>query len=74
MANSSRCWTRSSPCARWRKWTEIVYLVVPTLNDSDAEFRGLARWVKTDLGLDVPLHFTQFHPRVSAEEPAPHAR
>jgi len=44
------------------KWTEIVYLVVPTLNDSDDEFRGLARWVKTNLGLDVPVHFTQFHP------------
>jgi pyruvate formate lyase activating enzyme len=44
------------------KWTEIVYLVVPTLNDSEAEFRGLARWVKTNLGADVPVHFTQFHP------------
>jgi pyruvate formate lyase activating enzyme len=44
------------------KWTEIVYLVVPTLNDDDAEFRGLARWIKTNLGVDVPLHFTQFHP------------
>jgi len=44
------------------KWTEIVYLVVPTLNDSDEEFRGLASWVKTNLGADVPLHFTQFHP------------
>jgi len=44
------------------KWTEIVYLVVPTLNDSDAEFRGLARWVKANLGQDVPIHFTQFHP------------
>jgi pyruvate formate lyase activating enzyme len=44
------------------KWTEIVYLVLPTLNDSDAEFRGLAQWVKANLGADVPLHFTQFHP------------
>jgi pyruvate formate lyase activating enzyme len=44
------------------KWTEIVYLVVPTLNDSDSEFRGLARWIKTNLGMDVPIHFTQFHP------------
>jgi len=35
------------------KWTEIVYLVVPTLNDDDAEFLGLARWIKTNLGLDV---------------------
>jgi len=44
------------------KWTEIVYLVLPTLNDSDAEFRGLATWIKTNLGADVPLHFTQYHP------------
>jgi pyruvate formate lyase activating enzyme len=44
------------------KWTEIVYLTVPTLNDSDQEFRGLAQWVKANLGEDVPLHFTQFHP------------
>lgn len=44
------------------KWTEIVYLVVPTLNDSDSEFRGLARWIKANLGSDVPVHFTQFHP------------
>ncbi len=44
------------------RWTEIVYLVVPTLNDGDAEFRGLARWIKTNLGTDVPVHFTQFHP------------
>jgi len=47
---------------KMNKWTEIVYLVVPTLNDGDAEFRGLARWIKTNLGVDVPLHFTQFHP------------
>ncbi len=44
-------------------WTEIVYLVVPTLNDSEQEFRGLARWVKTELGLEVPVHFTRFHPQ-----------
>jgi pyruvate formate lyase activating enzyme len=44
------------------KWTEIVYLVLPTLNDSDAEFRGLAKWIRTNLGSDVPLHFTQYHP------------
>ncbi|MGB8261967.1 MAG: AmmeMemoRadiSam system radical SAM enzyme [Terracidiphilus sp.] len=45
------------------KWTEIVFLVLPTLNDSDEEFRGLARWIKGNLGVDVPLHFTQFHPQ-----------
>ncbi|MGA3070473.1 MAG: AmmeMemoRadiSam system radical SAM enzyme [Terracidiphilus sp.] len=44
------------------KWTEIVYLVVPDRNDGDQEFRGLAQWIKANLGADVPLHFTQFHP------------
>lgn len=43
-------------------WNEIVYLVVPTLNDGDAEFRGLARWIKSELGPDVPVHFSRFHP------------
>jgi len=44
-------------------WSEIVYLVVPTLNDSEAEFRALAQWVKANLGVDVPLHFSRFHPQ-----------
>ncbi len=44
------------------KWMEIVHLVVPTLNDGDTEFRDLARWIKANLGTDVPIHFTRFHP------------
>jgi pyruvate formate lyase activating enzyme len=44
------------------KWMEIVHLVVPTLNDSDTEFRDLARWINANLGSDVPIHFTRFQP------------
>jgi pyruvate formate lyase activating enzyme len=44
-------------------WTEIVYLLIPTLNDGDQELRDLARWVKAELGLDVPVHFTRFYPQ-----------
>lgn len=44
-------------------WTEIVYLVVPTLNDSDEEFKGLVRWIKSELGVEVPVHFTRFYPQ-----------
>jgi pyruvate formate lyase activating enzyme len=43
-------------------WNEIVYLVVPTLNDSEQEFQSLARWIKANLGVDVPVHFSRFHP------------
>ena len=43
-------------------WNEIVYLVIPTLNDGEQEFQGLAKWIKSELGPDVPVHFTRFHP------------
>ena len=43
-------------------WLELVYLQVPTLNDSDAELRAMARWVRTELGPDVPIHFSRFYP------------
>jgi pyruvate formate lyase activating enzyme len=41
---------------------EIVNLVVPTLNDSDPMMRGLVDWVMGEIGPDVPVHFTRFHP------------
>lgn len=41
---------------------EIVNLVVPTLNDADRDLRGLCDWVAGELGPDVPVHFTRFHP------------
>ena len=41
---------------------ELVNLVVPTLNDSPSMLEGLARWVVGELGPDVPVHFTRFHP------------
>jgi len=43
-------------------WLEIVYLAIPTLNDSEREIRDLARWVRTNVGRDVPLHFSRFYP------------
>ena len=44
-------------------WLELVYLIVPTLNDTPEEFRELAGWVKTNLGTDTPLHFSRFYPQ-----------
>jgi pyruvate formate lyase activating enzyme len=41
---------------------EIVNLVVPTLNDSEKDLTGLCNWVANELGPDVPVHFTRFHP------------
>jgi pyruvate formate lyase activating enzyme len=47
---------------RRNMWTEIVVLVIPGFNDSEQEIRALARFVKNDLGADVPLHFSRFSP------------
>jgi len=44
------------------RWLEIVYLTVPTLNDREAEIRDMSRWIKAELGPDVPIHFTRFTP------------
>ena len=43
-------------------WLEVVNLVIPTWNDSEAEARAMARWLVKSVGKDVPLHFTRFHP------------
>ncbi len=43
-------------------WLEIVYLVIPALNDGPGEIREMAKWVKTEAGPHVPLHFSRFHP------------
>ncbi len=43
-------------------WFEITTLLIPGLNDSDRELDRMTRWVAAELGLDVPHHFTAFHP------------
>ena len=41
---------------------ELVVLVIPTLNDSDEELKGMAKWIVDNLGPNVPLHFSRFSP------------
>ncbi|NJS36299.1 MAG: AmmeMemoRadiSam system radical SAM enzyme, partial [Brachymonas sp.] len=43
-------------------WLEITTLLIPGANDSDTEIEALSRWIERELGADVPLHFTAFHP------------
>ena len=52
-------------------WLEITTLVIPGANDSDAELHELASWVAQELGADVPLHFTAFHPDWKMRDRAP---
>ena len=43
-------------------WLEITTLLIPGMNDSDAELAALSGWIFDTLGPDVPLHFSAFHP------------
>lgn len=43
-------------------WLEITNLVIPGQNDGPAEIRSMCRWIKTNLGDGVPLHFSRFLP------------
>jgi len=43
-------------------WLELTTLLIPGLNDSDAEIDALTRWVVSELGPEVPIHFSAFHP------------
>jgi len=43
-------------------WFEITTLLIPGANDSSSEIEALSKWVMKELGPDVPLHFTAFHP------------
>jgi len=48
--------------ARSKAHLEIVNLVVPTLNDSNKMMKDLVDWIFNELGPDIPVHFTRFHP------------
>ncbi|MDH5197754.1 MAG: AmmeMemoRadiSam system radical SAM enzyme [Gemmatimonadota bacterium] len=43
-------------------WLEITTLLIPGWNDGDAELDALTQWVASELGPEVPVHFTAFHP------------
>tara|TARA_R110002111_G_scaffold107056_2_gene165454 strand:- start:16961 stop:20143 length:3183 start_codon:yes stop_codon:yes gene_type:complete len=52
---------------RWLKhetdvWFEITNLVIPQANDGDDEFQQMCDWILNNVGDEVPLHFSAFHP------------
>jgi pyruvate formate lyase activating enzyme len=43
-------------------WLEITTLLIPDENDSEEEIKKMCGWILKNLGENVPLHFTAFHP------------
>lgn len=49
-------------CRETDVWVEITTLLIPGLNDSEAELAKAAEFIATELGDSVPLHYSAFHP------------
>lgn len=48
---------------------EITNLIIPTLNDSEENFTKLVDWIVTNLGREVPLHFSRYFPHYQMNIP-----
>jgi pyruvate formate lyase activating enzyme len=46
---------------------EIVNLMVPTYNDDPDTIRKMCEWIKENIGVEHPIHFTRFHPMFKLE-------
>ena len=52
-------------------WLEVTTLVIPNLNDSQAELMNLAGFIAEELGVDVPWHVSRFHPNFELRDRGP---
>ncbi|MHA1268051.1 MAG: radical SAM protein, partial [Candidatus Helarchaeota archaeon] len=43
-------------------WLEVIYLIIPTINDDLEDIKEMCLWIKEELGEDTPLHFSRFFP------------
>lgn len=46
-------------------WIEVTTLIIPTLNDDEKTFKGIANFIKKELGKETPWHVTQFFGAIS---------
>ena len=52
-------------------WLEITTLLIPEENDSVEEIKKLSSWIKNELGPEVPLHLSAFHPAYKINNKSP---
>lgn len=43
-------------------WLELTTMLIPGHNDATSELTEMCDWLVQEVGPDVPLHFTAFHP------------
>jgi len=47
---------------KWDMHVEVVTNIVPTMNDDDQQLKGIASWIRDELGELTPWHVTRFYP------------
>jgi len=47
---------------KWQMHVEVITNIIPTMNDDDGQLKGIARWIKEELGELTPWHVTRFYP------------
>ncbi|MCX7990835.1 MAG: AmmeMemoRadiSam system radical SAM enzyme [Proteobacteria bacterium] len=52
-------------------WLEITTLIIPTYNDKEEELKGVARFIKAELGEETPWHVTAFYPTYKLTDAPP---
>lgn len=48
---------------KWHMHVEVVTNIIPTMNDDDQQLKGIASWIRDELGELTPWHVTRFHPQ-----------
>ncbi len=52
-------------------WLETTTLLIPGWNDSAEEIEAMCTWVVRELGPEVPMHFSAFHPDFKMQDVPP---
>jgi len=48
---------------KWDMHVEVVTNIIPTMNDDEQQLRGIATWIRDELGNLTPWHVTRFYPQ-----------
>lgn len=56
-----------------KTWLEITNLIIPSLNDDLNQIKEMCNWIKDNLSVNIPLHFSAFYPMYKLDniEPTP---
>lgn len=53
---------------KYKIFTELTTLIIPTINDSEKELKTIARWIVKNLGPEIPWHLSRFDPGLAPDQ------